>query len=255
MKKVVAVIGSQSKNATYNAVQKMESNLMQYVDIEFEYIFLSEFHLEFCQGCKLCFEKGEQYCPLKDDRDKLLEKLDNSDGVIFATPVYGFQVTARMKNFIDRSSYIFHRPCFFSKTYIAVVTQGVFGGRGVLKYLEFVGKRLGFEVIKGSCVRTSEPITDYQQKWIEKEMKKSAERFYKGLIQSKLSTPSFFSLILFRLIRTCLQFEDSCSRDFSYYNEKGWFHSDYYYEAKLGLIKKSAGNLCDRIAYTIRKNW
>lgn len=59
MKKVTAFIGSQRKKSTYHAVQEFTENLKQYGDIDFEYVFLSDYHLEFCQGCKLCFVKGK----------------------------------------------------------------------------------------------------------------------------------------------------------------------------------------------------
>ncbi|MGI6575356.1 MAG: hypothetical protein ACOX3A_05855, partial [bacterium] len=50
-------------------------------EIDFEYVFLSEYNLKFCQGCYQCFDQGEEFCPLKDDRDVLLEKIEYSDGV------------------------------------------------------------------------------------------------------------------------------------------------------------------------------
>jgi multimeric flavodoxin WrbA len=59
-------------------------------DIDFEYVFLNDYNLEFYQGCMLCFDKGEQFCPHTDDRDVLIEKLERSDGVIFASPSYDF---------------------------------------------------------------------------------------------------------------------------------------------------------------------
>jgi multimeric flavodoxin WrbA len=31
--------------------------------------------------------KGEEFCPLKDERDLLIEKMMSSDGVVFACPV------------------------------------------------------------------------------------------------------------------------------------------------------------------------
>jgi multimeric flavodoxin WrbA len=57
--------------------------------------------------------KGEEFCPLKDDRDVMIEKMTASDGVVFATPNYSFQVSALMKIFLDRLGFVFHRPRFF----------------------------------------------------------------------------------------------------------------------------------------------
>jgi hypothetical protein len=38
------------------------------------------------------------------------------------------------------------------------------------------------------------------------------------------------------------------SRDYTYYTEKGWFDSDYYYPTRLGVFKKLAGSFFDFIA-------
>jgi len=73
MKKVTAFIGSAQKKATYEAVREFERNLKSYTDIEFEYVFLKDYRIEFCRGCKLCFNKGEELCPLRDDRDLVIE--------------------------------------------------------------------------------------------------------------------------------------------------------------------------------------
>ncbi|HWQ89296.1 MAG TPA: flavodoxin family protein [Desulfitobacteriaceae bacterium] len=254
MKKVTAFIGTTSKQATYHAVQEFEKYLKSYGEIDFEYIFLNEYNLEFCQGCKLCFVKGEEFCPLKDDRDVLLEKMENSDGVIFATPSYAFQVSGRLKNLLDRFAYIYHRPKFFGKTFTAIITQGnPFGGKDVRKYLEGSGKNFGFYVTKGTCLWTLVPIPEQRQKKISQKIEKAAQRFYKELNRSTLPQPSLFRLMLFRMTRTSIKSLDDRYRDYNYYKEKGWFESDYYYDINLGPIKKLAGYLFDYLGRLIAK--
>ena len=181
MKKVTAFIGSPQKQATYHAIQEVEKNLKSYAEIDFEYVFLKDYKLEYCKGCKLCFNKGEGNCPLKDDRDLLLDKMNNSDGVIFATPNYAFQVTALMKNFLDRSAFVLHRPRFFGKTFMSIVTQGIFGGASILKYLDNMGENFGFRVAKGCCLRTLEPTTALQQKKIMQAVKRPPLGFTRNL--------------------------------------------------------------------------
>ena len=53
MKKVTAIIGTQTRRNTYRAVQEFEKNLKLGGEIDFEYLFLSDYHLEFCRGCKV----------------------------------------------------------------------------------------------------------------------------------------------------------------------------------------------------------
>jgi multimeric flavodoxin WrbA len=244
MKKVTAFIGTQSKKATYLAVQEFEKNLKQFDDIDFEYVFLSDYHLEYCRGCKQCFIKGKEFCPSKDDRDKLLEKMEHSDGVIFATPTYAFQVSARMKNFLDRLAFIDHRPRFFGKTFIAVVTQGFYGGSDVFKYLNFAAENMGFHVAKGCYFSTLDPITETQHKKLSQEVKKASTRFYRQL-QRPSPPPSFLRLMVFRLGRTSIKTLDNSWRDYQYYKKRGWLTTDYFYPTSLGPIKKLAGNFFD----------
>ena len=246
MKKVTAFIGTQTRKATYQAVQEFEKDLKQYGEIDFEYVFLSDYHLEFCRGCKLCFDKGEEYCPLKDDRDVLLKKMEHSDGIIFATPNYAFQLSARMKNFFDRTAFIDHRPRFFGKTCTAIVTQGIGRGGDILKYLSFTGENLGFHVSKGCCINTLEPMTELQQKKLIQKVEKASARFYKELLRPT-PPPSFFRLMMFRMTRLLIKFAGEKYRDYHYYKEKGWFEADYYYPTSLGLPKKLAGYLFDFI--------
>jgi multimeric flavodoxin WrbA len=252
MKKITAFIGTERKKATYLAVQEFEKNLKQLGDIDFEYVVLGDYRLEYCRGCKACFMKGEEYCPSKDDRDFLIKKIEQSDGVIWATPNYEFQVTARMKNFIDRMGYIYHRPRFFGKACTAVVTQGIYGGGDIIKYLNFTGESLGFHVSKGCCVTTLEPITKNQMKNLLKETKEASARFYKELIRPT-PPPSLLRLMAFRMARTNIKLLDKKFRDYQYYKEKGWFESDYYYPTKLGIIKKLVGVSSDYLGRQMAK--
>jgi multimeric flavodoxin WrbA len=246
VKRVTAFIGSARKRTTYTAVQEFEKNLKQHGEVDFEYVFLDDYRLEFCQGCKACFDKGEQYCPLKDDRDLLLAKLEQSHGVIFATPSYAFSVSARMKNLIDRFAYVFHRPRFFGKTFTAVVTQGVsFGGGKIRKYLEDTGANLGFCVTKGTCVNTLEPMTDKQVRKLKEAMSNTAARFSKSLNRTELPAPSLFRLMMFRMTRSAIQSAKVRYFDYDYYKEKGWFESDHYYPTNLGSIRKLLGRFFD----------
>ncbi len=76
---------------------------------------MSDYNLEICRGCKLCTDRGEEYCPLKDDRDILIEKMKFSDGIVFATPNYSFNVSGYLKVFLDRLGFFFHRLYFLKK--------------------------------------------------------------------------------------------------------------------------------------------
>lgn len=246
--KVVAFVGSARKKHTYNASERFLRNLKSYGNVDFEIIRLSDYNLEICRGCKLCTDKGEELCPLKDDRDILIEKMMNSDGILFAAPNYSFQVSGLMKVFLDRLGYIFHRPGFFGKTFTSIVTQGVFRGKEIVKYFNFIGDGLGFNVVKGICINTLEPMTEKLQKKNDKMIDKLSKKFYAQLIKQKLPTPSLFKLMIFRMSRTSMKnMLNEDFRDYAYFKEKGWFDSEYYYTVKLNPLKKLIGKFFDSI--------
>lgn len=254
MKKVIAFIATPSKKATLRSVLEFEKNLQLYGDIDFEYLFLNEYHLEFCRGCKQCFLKGEEFCPAKDDRDILLAKMDNADGVIFATPTYAFQVSALLKNFLDRLAFLDHRPRFFGKTFTTLVTQGFYGGNDVLKYLNFAAESMGFHTSKGCCITALDPMTELQERQLTQKIKIAAAGFYREL-KRPAAAPSFLRLMVFHLGRTSIRETlNGNFRDYQYYKERGWFTSDYFYPAPLGILKKLAGNIFEMIGRQMVKN-
>ncbi len=246
MKKVTAFVGSARKKHTYNAAAQFLRNLESMGDIETEIVRLSDYHLEVCRGCKLCCDKGEELCPLKDDRDVLIEKMMASDGIVFASPNYSFQVSALTKLFLDRLGFAFHRPRFFGKTFTSIVAQGIYGGKKIVQYLDFVGNGLGYNTVKGSCIVTLEPMTEKQQQKTDGILAAQARRYYARMEQPGYPVPTLFQLMLFRLSRTKMRLElDDSFCDYTYYRDQGWFDSEYYYPARLGLLKTGAGRFFD----------
>jgi len=253
--KVTAFVGSARKKHTYSATEKFLQNLTSLGDIEYEIVRLSDYNLETCRGCIVCFNQGEEFCPLKDDRDKLIEKLNNSDGLIFASPNYSFQVSAIMKIFLDRLGFVFHRPRYFGKVFTSIVAQGVYGGKDIVKYFNFIGNGLGFNVVKGSCIKTLEPMTKEDQEKIEKIIDKHSKKFYSKLIKNQYPTPTFLKLMMFRWARSSMKsMLNEKYKDYRYYKEKGWFESDYFYSIKLSQIKKLTGKLFDMLGTKMAGN-
>jgi multimeric flavodoxin WrbA len=244
--KVTAFVGSARKKHTYSATEQLLRNLQSFGDIEYEIITLSDYHLEICKGCILCLNKGEELCPLKDDRDKLIEKMYNSDGIIFASPNYSFNVSGLMKVFLDRLGFIFHRPRFFGKTFTSFVVQGFYRGDKIIDYFNFFGKALGFNVVKGRCLNSLEPMTEKDQKKFNSIIYKQSKKFYSALIKKEYPIPTLFQLMIFRMARTSMQLLlNENWRDYIYYKKNGWFESDYYYPTQLNPIKKLTANFFD----------
>lgn len=54
-----------------------------------------------CQGCRYCFSHDGK-CVFDDDMTQIYEELKTADMVVFASPIYWFDITAQLKAVIDR---------------------------------------------------------------------------------------------------------------------------------------------------------
>jgi multimeric flavodoxin WrbA len=250
MKKVTVFVGSARKNGlTYAAAREFLDNLRSLGDVQDEIVVLSDHNLGVCRGCKVCFTRGEELCPLKDDRDALIAKIMASDGVVFASPNYSFQVSAFMKTFLDRLGFLIHRPCFHGKTFTGIVSQGFFGGGKLVKYLEFVGLGLGFNVVRGACVPGFEPLAETDRRKTHQVLAKLSRRFHERLSKPAYPAPSLMQLMIFRSGRTSAKLlAGDDNRDHAHYRDQGWFDSDYFYPVELGPLKEAVGAVFDRVA-------
>jgi multimeric flavodoxin WrbA len=246
MKKVTAFVGSGHKRLTHDAVRQFLDDLRSCGDVETELVTLSDYKIGTCRGCRLCFDRGEENCPLKDDRDVLIGKIMASDGIVLASPNYSFQVSGLMKVFLDRLGFVFHRPRFFGKAFTTIVTQGFFGGRKIVGYLNFVGGALGFNTVPGACFTALDPPTAKEKEKRDRVLAKQSHRFYERMNGTLFPAPSFLKLWAFRMGRTSVRLglaeKDS---DHRYYTDKGWFESDYFYPVRLNPLKKVAGRFFD----------
>ena len=106
-KKVTAFVGSaQRGGATYRVARQFLDDLEAFGDVQGEIVFLSDYDVRVCRGCKACFARGGDKCPLKDDRDVIVGKMLASDGVVFASPNYTWQVSGITKVLLDRLGYM-----------------------------------------------------------------------------------------------------------------------------------------------------
>jgi len=253
MKRVTAFVGSARKKHTHDAVVHLLNNLQALGDVEHEIVTLSDYTLKPCRGCQLCLEKGEEFCPLQDDRDVLMDKIMASDGVIFASPNYCGHVSGLMKTFIDRFVFVCHRPRYFGKVCTSIVTYAFARGDKIVEYLDIFATTLGCNVVKGSCVNAVDPRTEKEQEKIDQALARQAAQFYAGMVEPAYPAPSLLMLAIFRTFRSMIRQEsDDSTPDYRYYAEKGWFESDYYYPTRLGVLKKGAGMLFDSLAARAR---
>ena len=89
--KILAICGSQRKGNTFSVLNSVRE---EFPDVDYEILMLKDMDLKDCVGCYVCINRGPEKCPLKDDRDVILKKMEDADGVVFATPTNTRHVTA-----------------------------------------------------------------------------------------------------------------------------------------------------------------
>jgi len=248
--KILVVMGSPRKGNTFQACEELRESMQQYCKAEFEYLWLKDVNLLPCKGCLSCFSHGEEKCPNHDDALAIEQKMLEADGVIFASPVYGLNVTGLMKTFVDRFCYIIHRPRFFDKKAFLLATTGALGNNDVLKYMATIAGLWGFEISGKVGLISNDVLSRSQAENNKKMLAKSAKTFSAALERTKRKSPGIMDVIIFHAQRAVFsQMEKSSPCDYQYWNEKGWLSpaARYFVDVPVNPIYQLIGRFVEWI--------
>lgn len=81
-----------------------------------EFLSLKGKDIKFCIGCLRCQCKGG--CVLKDDVPEIMEKVKNAEVIIYATPIYYYEMSGQMKTLLDRLNPLFSTDYAFRDIYM-----------------------------------------------------------------------------------------------------------------------------------------
>ena len=221
--KILAIISSTRKKNTYNAIKTIEEIHKQYSDCKYEYLFLNKVDLLNCRGCHLCLTKGEEFCPLKDDHDMIREKIESADGVILASPNHTMNVNWRMKNYIDRYSYLMHRPRYFNQRFMILITSGSYMGiKQATNALAVIAS--GGKVISKVNVMNSPGMNEKKRNKQSRKLRKAAKKFAKKMNKPFVYKPSFGDLIWFSAFKAVYSKEiEGSTADYNFYSTHEFF--------------------------------
>lgn len=103
--KILAINGSHRRGKNTAALLSTVLEEAAALGAATELLELSDFNIKFCTGCNKCLKRSQ--CSITDDDMTVIgDKLMSADGILLGSPVYWLNVTALMKNLMDRSRYL-----------------------------------------------------------------------------------------------------------------------------------------------------
>jgi multimeric flavodoxin WrbA len=216
--KVLGISASPRKNKSNTLVLlKQALAATEEKGFQTEVVHLCDLKIAFCRHCETC-HKEIMDCPIKDDANRLIKKILESKGIIFASPVYIDHITGYLKTFFDRSTHFIHCLRLLGKYTAAVATSGGGPHEMVLEYLKYFSIICGAQYVGG--VSTSVPVTEDIKKKAGKlgetlsEAIKSKKEFSDQMKEIQ-SRRSFFR----RIIEA---HKEEWAGEYDYWKEMGW---------------------------------
>ena len=83
---------------------------------EVEYISLKGKEIKYCIGCLTCQSNGA--CVLKDDVAEIMDGVKNAEVIVFATPIYYYEMSGQMKTLLDRLNPLYPTDYKFREIYM-----------------------------------------------------------------------------------------------------------------------------------------
>ncbi len=116
MKNILIISSSPRKNGNSEILAAAFAKGATEAGNNVETIYLREKQISFCRGCMACFKLG--HCVIKDDAAGIIKKMHDSDVLVFASPVYYYNVSGQLKTMIDRANPIYDTDYIFKGVYL-----------------------------------------------------------------------------------------------------------------------------------------
>lgn len=153
-KKVLILLGSPRAKGNTAALAAEVAKAAEAAGASVETVFLHGLDIRPCTGCGACQKKNARGCVIADDMRALYPKLEAADALVFATPVYWFNMSAQTKLLMDRC-YALITPsghAFAGKKIGIVMTYGgadVFssGGVNALRSFQDAFRFIGAQIV------------------------------------------------------------------------------------------------------------
>ena len=225
------------------------------VSLETEVLNLAGCDIRPCKGCRSCFDRGEHTCPHDDELLSIKEKMKAADGLLLAGPVYVNDVNGIMKNWIDRLAHICHRPELAGKTAMLLATTGSTSARHTLRSMQVPLWTWGYRIAAQLWLATGAtmPAEELKKQHAER-VGRAARKLFLDIRDNRAATPSFLSLLVFRIQQAGWAKAAPGSIDHAYWKDKGWLdirRCTWFAPHRANALKVAAARLVGSVAAAV----
>lgn len=100
-KKILIITTSLRRGSNSDALAEQFAKGAAQAGHSVETLSLRDKNLQFCRGCLACQSTGK--CVIRDDVAPMLEQIRTADVLVFATPIYFYEMSGQMKVLLDRT--------------------------------------------------------------------------------------------------------------------------------------------------------
>lgn len=122
---------------------------------EVDILHVGQMKINGCLGCEFCHTKGEGKCVQKDDMEKVMPAYFESDMLVYATPIYYFDMTAQMAAAMQRV-YCIGKPAKATKAAMLISSGSQGTGEGAIVSYKNMLAYLGIEDAGVCCLAGDE---------------------------------------------------------------------------------------------------
>ena len=116
MKNILIVSTSPRKNSNSEALALAFADGAKAAGHEVNFVSLRGKTVNFCRGCFVCQEKLR--CVIHDDADEICRRALTADVLVFATPIYYYEMSGQLKTLLDRLNPLFPSDYAFTDVYL-----------------------------------------------------------------------------------------------------------------------------------------
>jgi hypothetical protein len=115
-KKILVISTSMRANSNSDMLAEAFVGGAREAGHEVEKVSLKNKSIGFCKGCLACQKTGS--CVIQDDAGEIVEKMLHADVLVFATPIYYYEMSGQMKTMFDRANPLYTADYAYRDVYL-----------------------------------------------------------------------------------------------------------------------------------------